>query len=298
MRMHKQRSAATRSALVRAKVSLPVIRPASGAFEGRHASLLTGHGHDFVDLVDYTYGADVADIDWKSSARAGHPIIRRFERETDMFTQLVVDTGHEMQAVAPSGETKSEIAMFAADIMGYLAIQRGDRLAVAYGDSAGLTRIPARHGNSHLDFALDSVQERIEDSDGNSQVSGMLEELLRMAQPRALLMVITDEYWPDLPDGKTVRRVRTRHEMIVLRVADMSVAASGVERMVDGDTGSIIPAFLRDDPVLRHDLAEERRRAHQFASELLRSNGIRHATVESVAQVPQAIVKLLRRSHA
>ncbi|QOR47877.1 DUF58 domain-containing protein [Trueperella pecoris] len=297
MRMLRE-SAVTRSALVRAKVSLPVIRRAMGAFEGRHASMLTGHGHDFVDLVDYTHGADVADIDWKSSARAGHPIIRRFERETDMFTQLVVDTGEEMRGAAPSRESKAEIAMFAADILGYLAVQRGDRLSVVYGDSAGLARIPARHGNAHLDFALDAVQDRVESSAGVSQVSALLEEILRIPQPRALLVVVTDEYWPDLPDGNTIRRLRTRHELVVLRVADLSVAAAGVEHMVDGATGSVIPAFLRDDPVLRRDLAEERRRAHRFAAELLRANGVRHVTVGSLAQVPEAIIELLRRSHA
>lgn len=289
------RHAATRSALVRAKVALPVIRRASGVFEGQHGSTLTGRGHDFDDLADYVHGDDVADIDWKTSARAGHPIIRRFERETDMFTQLVIDTGAQMGAAAPSGESKAELAMFAADVLGYLAIQRGDRLSVVYGDSAGVRRIPARNGNSHLDFALDAVQERMEAGAGESAVSDMLEELLRVPQPRALLLLVTDEYWPDLPDGRTLRRIRTRHEMVVLRVADMSVAAQGVERMVDHATGSLIPAFLRDDAVLRADLEDERRRAHAFAADLLRSNGVRHVSVASTKEVPSAIVGLLRR---
>ncbi|KTF03522.1 hypothetical protein AQZ59_01652 [Trueperella bernardiae] len=289
------RSTGTRSALVRAKVSLPVIRRASGVFEGQHSSMLTGQGHDFDDLTDYVHGDDVADIDWKTSARAGRPIIRRFERETDMFTQLVVDTGAEMRAAAPSGESKEQVAMFAADVLGYLAIQRGDRLSVVYGDSAGVSRIPARNGNSHLDFALDAVQERMEAGAGESAVSDMLEERLRVPQPRALLVLVTDEYWPGLADGHTLRRIRTRHEVVVLRVADMSVAAQGVEHMVDHATGSLIPEFLRDDAALRADLEEERRRAHAFAAELLRANGVRHVTVGSTEEVPRAIIELLRR---
>ncbi|PIN50921.1 DUF58 domain-containing protein [Trueperella pyogenes] len=296
--MTRGRLAATRSALVRAKVSLPVIRKVAGVFDGQHRSILTGQGTDFADLTDYTYGDDVADIDWKTSARVGHPIIRRFERETDMLTQLVIDTGEEMAGAAPSGETKAEIAMFAADVLGYLAIQRGDRLSVVYGDDAGVVRLPARNGNAHLDFALSAVQERLEAMSGVSAVSQMLEEVLRIPQPRALLLVVTDEYWPGSADSYTVRRLRTRHELIVLRVADMSVAAPDIAQMVDHHTGALIPAFLRDDPILRKDLEAERHRAHELASELLRANAVRHVTISRSAEVPRAIIKLLRRPHA
>lgn len=298
MRRLSDQSNATRAALVRAKVALPVIRRASGMFEGHHASIFTGHGHDFEDLVDYQHGDDVSDIDWNTSARAGHPIIRRFERESDMYTQLVIDTGREMKGAAPSGEVKADIAMFAADILGYLAIHRGDRLSVVYGDTDSVTRMPARNGNNHLDFSLDSAQERFDTTTGTSAVSAMLEEVLRVPQPRALLLVITDEYWPDLPDGHTLRRIRTKHEVLVMRVADMPVAARGVRHMVDALDGSEIPAFLRDDQQLRRDLERDRQRAHEFARDILRTTGIRHMTVSSSEDVPGALIELLRRRSA
>ena len=267
-------------------------------YEGHHASIFTGHGHDFEDLVDYEHGDDVADIDWKTSARSGHPIIRRFERESDMFTQLVIDTGREMRGAAPTGETKADIGMFAADILGYLAIQRGDRLSVVYGDTDGIVRMPARNGNNHLDFSLDAAQERFDSATGTSAVSEMLEEVLRIPQPRALLLVITDEYWPDRPDGQTLRRIRTKHEMLVMRVADMPVAQEGVHHMVDALDGSEIPAFLREDRFLRHDLERDRYQAHEFARGILRSTGIRHVTVSAAEQVPGALIELLRKRRA
>ena len=98
-------------ALIRARLSLPQVRRAAGLFEGSHTSILTGKGNDFEDLTDYQPGDEVRDIDWKVSARAGKPIIRRFERDTDVFTQLLMDTSLEMRALAPSGEAKSAIAL-------------------------------------------------------------------------------------------------------------------------------------------------------------------------------------------
>ncbi|MDP9806491.1 uncharacterized protein (DUF58 family) [Trueperella bonasi] len=298
MRRLSDQSKATRAALVRAKVALPVIRRASGMYEGHHASIFTGHGHDFEDLVEYEHGDDVADIDWKTSARAGHPIIRRFERESDMFTQLVIDTGRDMLGAAPSGQTKADIAMFAADILGYLAIQRGDRLSVVYGDTRGMVRVPARNGNNHLDFSLDAAQERLDNTSGYCDVSAMLEEILRVPQPRALLLIVTDEYWPQQADEQTLRRIRTKHEVLVMRVADMNVASEGIRHMVDVVDGSAIPRFVREDKILRQDLENDRRRAHQHARVILRSTGVRNATVTSSEEVPGALIELLRRRRA
>ena len=110
----------SRMALVRARLALPTIRRAVGHSEGQHSSMFTGHGIDFEDQVEYRPGDDVSSIDWKSSARAGHPIIRRFERESDVFTQLVLDMGVEMLATAPSGERKCDIGIWAADVLAYL----------------------------------------------------------------------------------------------------------------------------------------------------------------------------------
>ena len=66
-------AAGQRLALVRARLSLPTVRKAAGLFEGAHTSILTGKGHDFEDLAEYSPGDEVRDIDWKVSARAYAP---------------------------------------------------------------------------------------------------------------------------------------------------------------------------------------------------------------------------------
>ncbi len=107
--------------------------------------MFKGHGQDFDDLHLYAPGEDVGDIDWKSSARAGLPIIRRFVRESNLNLVLVVDTGRTMGATAPSGETKAEIASFCCALVAYLARDRGDRVALVAGDAERLVQLrPAR----------------------------------------------------------------------------------------------------------------------------------------------------------
>lgn len=288
--------ASSRMAMVRARLNLPTIRRASGLFEGNHSSIFVGHGHDFEDLIEYNYGDDVSDIDWKSSARGGKPIIRRFERESDVFTQLVVDTGMEMRGSTPSGESKADVAVLVADVLGYLAAHRGDRLGLVFGDSTKITRHAARHGNEHLEFILNTMDAQMAASKGTSTVSKLLEHLLRTYLPRALLIVITDEYWPGAGDEQTLRRLRTRHELLVVQVADMPITQPGIDRMVDVD-GTALPRYIREDKRLAQEIANERETSREAAKNWLRSNGVMHARVTSSDDVVPVLFDLLRRQH-
>ena len=88
---------------LRAALSLPTLRRATGLLDGRHKSVFVGRGQDFDDMSFYRPGDDISDIDWKSSARLGQPVIKRYQRESMMPMVLAVDTGRTMAAMTPSG---------------------------------------------------------------------------------------------------------------------------------------------------------------------------------------------------
>ena len=96
----------SRVARVRGRLALPTLRRATGLLDGRHKSVLLGHGQDFDDLSLYRPGDDVSDIDWKASARIGQPVIKRYQREANLPLVLAVDTGRTMAAQTPAGEDK------------------------------------------------------------------------------------------------------------------------------------------------------------------------------------------------
>lgn len=282
-------------ALVRARLELPTIRRAVGHSEGQHASMFTGHGIDFEDQVEYRPGDDVSSIDWKSSARAGHPIIRRFERESDVFTQLVLDMGVEMLASAPSGERKSEIALWAADVLAYLGSSRGDRLGLVWGDRDMNQALPARHGHDHLEFLLNRAARAYEEATAPADVSGLLERVLTLTRLRTLIVLVTDEAWPTKNDLDTLRKVRARHELLVVRVADMPMTVKGVDRMIDINEGVVLPAFAREDPELARMLFQYRQTTINEAHQLLRGLGITQTVVNSSDEVVPFLVDMLRR---
>lgn len=292
--MRRRGNAASRMALVRARLELPTIRRAVGHAEGQHSSIYTGHGIDFDEQVDYQVGDEVSAIDWKSSARVGHPIIRRFERESDVFTQLVLDTGAEMLAAAPSGERKSDIALWAADVLAYLGSSRGDRLGLVWGDAVSGGALPARHGRDHLEFLLNRAASAYEQTRAGSDVAGLLGRVLTLTRQRSLIVLVTDEAWPQPSDVDILRWVRARHELLVVRVADMPMTAEH-ERMVDIGQGIALPAYARRDPELARMLADQRAALIEGTRRLLRAHRVKQSVVASSEDVVPVIVETLRR---
>ena len=281
--------------MVRARIDLPTVRRATGLLDGRHRSVFSGHGQDFDDQVEYRPGDDVTDIDWKSSARAGIPIIRRFVRESNLAMVLAVDTGRNMAAAAPSGEPKSAVALLVADVVAYLARTRGDSVALVAGDAGRLTQVPGRHGTAHLEMLLRLLERDLALAAPASDLGRVLDRVLTWFTRRSLVVVITDEARPEPAHEEALRRLRTRHEVIVVAVADLPATAPGTGTVLDVDGGEALPAFLREDPRLHEEAVATAARRRAAVAAVLRRRGIEHVTVTGTDDVVDRLVELLGR---
>ncbi|WP_341359503.1 DUF58 domain-containing protein [Georgenia sp. M64] len=288
-------STASRLAMVRARIDLPTVRRATGLLDGRHRSVFSGHGQDFDDQVEYRPGDDVTDIDWKSSARAGIPIIRRFVRESNLAMVLAVDTGRNMAAAAPSGEPKAAVALLVADVVAYLARTRGDSVALVAGDAGRLTQVPGRHGTAHLEMLLRLLERDLTLAAPASDLGRVLDRVLTWFTRRSLVVVITDEARPEPAHEEALRRLRTRHEVIVVAVADLPATAPGAGAVLDVDGGEPLPAFLRVDPRLHEEAVATAARRRAAVAAVLRRRGIEHVSVNGTGEVVDRLVELLGR---
>ncbi|HZK05987.1 MAG TPA: DUF58 domain-containing protein [Actinomycetaceae bacterium] len=281
---------------LRARLELPVLKKATGLLDGRHRSIYTGHGQDFDDMIEYRPGDDISDIDWKASARAGHPIIKRFQRETNLSLILAVDTGHSMATLAPSGETKAEVAIFAAEVIAFLARHRGDLVGLVSGDSERIRQVPARQGTEHLETLLRRLAMDMSREGPPSALTRVLQRVFAGVARRSLVVVITDEARPELGAEPDLRRLRTRHEVMVIAIADLRptemTGRGGV--IVDVDGGEL-PDFVRRDPQIRSEagMAVERRKAEVRA--MLQRRGITSVVVRGTEDAVDALVDLLGR---
>ena len=303
---------ASRLARVRGRLELPTLRRATGLLDGRHRSVFIGHGQDFDDLSPYRPGDDVTDIDWKSSARAGQPVIKRYQRESNLPLILAVDTGRTMAAQAPDGDDKRTLALAVAEIFGYLARMRGDPVSLVAGDADRVVDRPARAGAEHAEMILallarrlDALttggtgQERLAAGAPASRLSAVLERVSTWHRRRSLVVLITDTSHPDARTDPAVvdwlRRLSAQHELIAIQVADDVALAPGRGRRRDIELAGEVPAFLREDKALAARLdAQEKARRSRVAS-LLDSRRIEHVTITSEAVMMDQIAELLAR---
>lgn len=280
---------------IAARVELPVMRRLLSQMEGRHGSLRAGRGMDLLDMADYKPGDDVKDIDWLVSARAGRPVVKRFEATANVQVVLVVDIGRSMGALAPSGETKEEVALAACETVAWLSTMRGDQVGLVAGDSGRVRQVPARSGKSHAELLLRRISEDIDLASPSSDVARLLERALAATRRRSLVVLVTDGTSPEPVHEDLVKRLTVSHEMIVMSVtdADPTSLPRGTE-VIDVDAGPL-PDFVTADAELAAQAREAAAERKGQVSQMLGRRGVIQVEVDAVADVPRALVRALER---
>ncbi len=285
----------SRLAKVRARLDLPTVRRASGLLEGRHRSIYSGHGQDFDEMALYQVGDDVSDIDWKASASSGIPVIRRFVRDSNLAMVLALDTGRNMGATAPDGRPKSQIAMFAAEVVCYLARSRGDTVAMVAGDADRIDQIPARGGNMHMEALLRRYESMLTLDAPPSDLQRVMDRVLTWFPRRSLIVIITDEARPEPEHELSIKRLRTRHEVMVFRIGDALPTTDDFREIQDVDVHLEIPEFLRSRKDLSAEAAEAAMKRRQDSDLMLRRQGVEGVTANSEDELVDKMIDLLRR---
>ena len=286
----------SRLAHLRARLELPVIKQATGLLDGRHRSVFTGHGQDFDDLVNYRPGDDPGDIDWKTSARAGHPVIKRFQRETNLSMVLAVDTGRSMCTLAPSGESKKDVAIAVAELFDFLARGRGDLVGLVSGDSERILQLPPRQGTEHLESLLRRLDNDMVLDAPRSDLTRVIKRALSSLTRRSLVVIITDEARPGIESENDLRKLRTRHEVMLVAIADLKpTEVTGHDGVVVDIDGGLVPDFVRNDPLIRDEARRVVETRKAAVRDMLRRRGILSTVVQGSDDAINSLIDLLGR---
>jgi uncharacterized protein (DUF58 family) len=205
---------------VKAQVDLYTSSRARGLIQGRGKSVFKGSGEDFDDLKYYQPGDKISDIDWKASARSGEPLIRQYNEERVRHLSLVVDTSSAMSAVAADGTSKRDAMVLAAGLVCFLAQKNGDLVGLVGGGRNAPLQLPARSSDGHLELLLRTVQSATTPDAAPPDPGWLLERAFRLTTRPTLMTIITDEARPRVEDFPILRRLTTRHDVMVVRIGD------------------------------------------------------------------------------
>lgn len=205
-----------------------------GFLAGLHKSPFHGFSVEFAEHRIYNPGESTRHIDWKLYARTDKLFVKRYEEETNLRCQLVIDASSSMYYPEPSAArgaealNKVEFAVHAA--AAFLQLLRKQR------DAAGLTLFTdrvnvveeARSNAVHLRHLMGHLEALLAaDAPTRGRTTGIVEALnniARRAQRRSLVVVLSDML--DSADREdevfdALQHLRfNKHDIILFHVVD------------------------------------------------------------------------------
>lgn len=282
---------------VKTKMSIHAHEKVRGLLEGQYGSVFKGRSMDFDDLREYIPGDDIKDIDWKATARSGQTRIKRYIAIRKHNILLVVDTGRSMAARAASGESKKDVAIMTAGVMGYIAQKHGDLVAMVSGDSTTSHYMPLKGSNEHLERILQSIDAHTSVDAPRSNLSTQLEYISRSIRRRMMLVIIADDLALTSEHEALLRRLGAQHELMWVTVgdADLTNRQWWEDEMRDIDEGQLVPPYLRRQHVLANEFVEATKTRREELARLLTRLGISSERVTGEVDVVQGLFRLLER---
>lgn len=197
-------------------------RPLAGARAGQFRIRVRGSGSDLDQLRDYQPGDDVRFIDWKSSARIQHLVVRDYRDERSRTINLVCDLSRSMDF----GSGKQRLRDCAAEVALSLAV-----LCENAGDACGLF------------LARDCLEQRLVPSVGAGQTARVASALatenvaekaigdlggwcmaLGARQVRSSVIFILSDFIGDFDEDfrKYALPLAQKHLLVAVRLLDQS----------------------------------------------------------------------------
>jgi uncharacterized protein (DUF58 family) len=275
------------------KLELKARRLAKESFSGEYHSSFRGQGLDFDDFREYQHGDEVRFIDWNVTARMNTPFIRKFREDRELSVILAID-------VSGSGNygsverSKRELAAEAAAILGFSALQNGDKVGLLLFANGPVLFVPPAKGTRHI---LRVVREILaaRPGDPRTSITTACDCLVRTLRRRALVFLISD--FQDDPLDRPLGKLARKHETIAIRISDPLESAlprAGSVVMADPESGREILVNTNNANV-RMAFKKLTARQREGVEKIFRKHGIDHCDLLTDADPLPALHKLLRR---
>ncbi len=190
-----------------------------GLLLGLHRSPFRGSSVEFAEYRQYMPGDDPGTVDWKVYARSDRHYVKKFEHDTNVEVQLLLDVSASMAYSSGNGMTKLQYAQCLVAALAYLLTGQRDAVALGTYDARLRDYVPAavKAGQlTRLLVALDHAQ-----PGAASDSATALQQVADRLRRRGLIVVCSDllDDQPRVVDGLRLLRARGM-EVVVFHVLD------------------------------------------------------------------------------
>ena len=200
-------------------LELKARRTIEGLVSGAHRSPFQGISVEFAEHRQYVPGDDPRHIDWKLLGKTDRMYVKRYEQETNLILNLVVDASQSMK-FGSKGISKLEYASYLSACLAYLVISHQDSVGMAFFENKVRYFVPPSGQPSHL-RQLYHLLAVCQPSNYRSKIGAVLDELAERFRKRSLVALISDCFddVDSIIAGFKHLRYK-RHEVVLFHILD------------------------------------------------------------------------------
>lgn len=209
-----------------------------GFITGLHKSPFHGFSVEFAEHRIYNMGEPTRHIDWKLFARTDKLFVKRYEEETNLRCQIVIDDSSSMYfpAVLPPSKggrgdvNKLTFSVYCASALTYLLKKQRDAVGLTvFSDKVHLhTQAKSNFAHQKMLFAeLEKLLDPLpEDEHKKTFTANALHEIAESIHKRSLVIIFSDMLDAPSPSGagalfSALQHLRhNKHEVILFHVMD------------------------------------------------------------------------------
>lgn len=201
-----------------------------GFITGLHKSPFHGFSVEFAEHRLYNEGESTRHIDWKLFGRTDKLFTKKYEEETNLRCQMVIDCSSSMKYPLNSDINKIKFSVYAAASLIELLKRQRDAVGLSLFTNKVELHTPAKSTSAHHHFLYQELEQRLNAFD-NSNIKATstidaLHDIAELTHQRSLIVIFSDLF--DDPNNsneffQALQHLKhNKHEVIVFHVVDKS----------------------------------------------------------------------------
>lgn len=205
-----------------------------GFITGLHKSPFHGFSVEFAEHRIYNPGESTRHIDWKLYGRSDKLFIKRYEEETNLRCQLVIDCSSSMYYPVVAGmnpleqNNKINFAIRSAAAVSELLLKQRDAVGLSIFSDKINFHTQARSSHTHKKILFDQMEQLMKsykpETKTGTQAGSMLDQIAEITHKRSLVIIFSDMFDDKGNEEKLFSALQhlkhKKHEVLLFHVND------------------------------------------------------------------------------
>jgi len=246
------------------KLELIARQVVEGFITGLHKSPFHGFSVEFAEHRLYNSGESTRHIDWKLYGKTDKLFVKRYEEETNLRCQIVIDTSSSMFfpfPKTPSLETPNKMvfAVYAAAAIIEMLKRQRDAYGLSLFDEDIQLQTPARSNVAHQHLIYDNLEQLLEvhntEQKQQTRLGKALHQIAESIHKRSLIIIFSDMFEDTENTDELFSALQhlkhNKHEVILFHTVDKKSEIdfdyqNRPYKFIDAESGEVLKLNPKD----------------------------------------------------